>query len=705
MVQNPKCSPLEYNVNVPSGPPLPGTPGFSFDINFPTAPLPSLSGIPEDIISWLNRLKLKLPGGGVLQKYVDSLAAKISDILATLLGYLNAFMGILMFVMAIIKLILCIIKTLCAFPTPWAVIRSIKRLLRECIPLFISICFPYFAWLILLLSLIEILLALIEYIIMMIIRLIKQIIKNIKRIIGLITSSRGPNAALAVLAKLANLMCLFQMIFEFLAVIFGILEIITKQWSEILKVCSDGDPGPNGERGPDDDQVCAEFMKNPIIQTDADIEIYKSRVGGVDGYIWYCNQIFGQIIAVPQTITTVRPEAIYLFDDALIDSLKFSNMILYNDFPFFPFDKVITKDIQKRLKPYFVDLFVTCDPGDGYGSRKIQVDDVTVTYVTKSAIKTVTSSIPGIVVNNNGYLILSGGATSNDPYFNGRTLETLLGQKEKASPNRGEPLYGDGYEISFSNIEYNLKINYDALAAYNLITMGCFPSIQLEKSVLNASFGKVFNFALPDFVTLPDVGGAIDDLTVCFNTYVQNMTLDTTDTFQTCMLNIMNKLNDDAINTFCQLLQASIDIYSTQLTLSTDLQFVNNPIIITITPKDQAGRTLLDLIGSFVPPVGSIDSCLASKFVGQATFGTVESFSYDGYGNFIANLNSDTAGDGYVNILFDGDMIKQIIKPADPSSPPSIIDYSLPYTFIGSNIVDGYISATRRDETDNGNSR
>lgn len=706
MAQNPKCYPLQYNVNSPVGPPLPGVPGFSVDINFPTAPLPSLKGIPEDIISWLNRLKLKLPGGGELKEAIEKLSRTISSILAKLLGYLNLFMGYLMFAMAIIKLILCIIKTLCAFPNPWSVIRATKRLLRECVPLFISICFPYFAWLILLLSLIELLLALIEYIIMMIIRLIKQIIKNMLRLYNLTFKQRSPNAALAIIAKIANLMCLFQMIFEFLAVVFGIIEIITKQWSEILKVCSRGSPGPNGERGPEDDDVCAEFMKDPIAQTNQNIEIYKSRVGSSDGYVWYCNTVYGNQtlpLPTPPAVVVVRNEAVYLYDNSLIDTLKFNNIISSGGFTFFPFDKVITKDIQDRLKPYFVDLFITCDPGDGHGSRKIQVDDVTVTYVTTSAVQTVTSSVPGVVANSNGYLILSGGTTVNDAHFNGRTIETLLGKKESASPNPGEPVFNNGSYLSFQDVEYSLKINYDALGTYNLITMGCFPSVQVEQGVLNTSFSKIFNFALPDFVTLPDVGGAIETLTECFNNYTKNMTIDTTNTFGDCMLAAVNKLNDEASNTFCQLLLAAIDIYGTTITLDTDLQFVNNNILVTITPTDQAGRTILDLIGSFVPPPSCMNN-LADKFTGNVTLGEIDKFSYDGYGNFISNITSKEAGDGYLNVYFDGDMIKQVIKPSDPSIQPSIIDYTLTYTFVGA-VSDGYIPAVRRDETDNGNNR
>ena len=182
MAINVKCDPLNSNFDAPIGPPIPGMPGFSFDVNFPTVPTDWLKGFPEDILNLLKRLKLRMPGGASLQHAVDSLAKGISNILSKMLNYLNLFMGFYMMILAIVEMIVCVIKVLCAFPNPFSVFRAVKRLIRNCLPIFISIVFPYFALLLLLLALIELLIALIEYIINMIKRLINQLLKNFRRL-------------------------------------------------------------------------------------------------------------------------------------------------------------------------------------------------------------------------------------------------------------------------------------------------------------------------------------------------------------------------------------------------------------------------------------------------------------------------------------------------------------------------------------------
>jgi hypothetical protein len=118
MALNVKCDPLNSNFDAPSGPAIPGMPGFSFDVNFPTIPTDWLKGFPENITELLNRLKLRMPGGGILQDVVKNLAQSISSILSKMLSYLNLFMGFYMMILAIVEMIVCVIKVLCAFPNP-----------------------------------------------------------------------------------------------------------------------------------------------------------------------------------------------------------------------------------------------------------------------------------------------------------------------------------------------------------------------------------------------------------------------------------------------------------------------------------------------------------------------------------------------------------------------------------------------------------
>ncbi len=695
MAKNKKCDPISNNFNPgPIGPPLPGPPGFGLDISFPEIPLGLPEGIPEDILSWLSRLKFAIPGGGFLQDTLDGLTKKITSIISSVLGYLNVAVGWYLFILAIIELILCIIKVLCAMPKPWSVVKAVKRLIRKCMPIFISICFPFFALLLLLMSLIAILIALIEYIISLIKRLIEQIKKNLAKLKKLYATGRiGQTATvLAIISKLSNLICLFEAIFTFLGAISAILEIITSKWSKILRGCS-SKSGPGGD---DLDIVCAKFMSNPIEKVSEDLEIWKSRVQSDSGNatIWYMNELYASFPLAPAQLFKVRAEAIYLQNNALIEELKFKNIISENGFPFFPFDKVISKDIDYTLKPYTIDLYITKNPGDGYGLRKIQFTDVTVTYAILDAVTNASAlGVQTLTRNDNGYLILSGGASVDGYGYTDHTIDELLRMPAGNAPSV------TGYD-EYLNIDYSLKINYEALAQYMLITFNCFPSVDAEQAFLEQTFAKAFNFALPDFITVPDIDTAITGLTQCFSTFKSNVSPDTVDTFGTCMEDILNDLLSQANNTYCQMLALSLDKNNMPITIDPEMQFTGEAIKVSVAPTDQSGKTLLDIIGGNTPSAECMAS-IASKFRGDASFGNISGFSYDGYGNFIADITSEEMGDGYLSVYYDDELIVVMIKPDDLNIQPTFDTTPISYSFIG--MGTGVLPANRRDETDTSN--
>jgi hypothetical protein len=691
MTQNPKCSPLENNINIKPGPPLPGQQGFGFDLNL-GLPQPALSdGIPEDIISWIRKLRFKLPGLGALQSYVDSLTQTVTKILSDLLSYLNVFLGFFLFALAIIELIMCIINVLCSLPNMWATIKAVKKLIRKCLPLFISICFPYFALLNLLLSLLAILLALIEYIILMIRRLIEQIIKNLKKLYTALT--KGNTAAgLAIVNKIANLLCLFEQIFMFLEIIFAIFELITTAWSKTIKGCA-----RKGSAGADDSTVCSEFLSDPTSQDVVDPEIHVTRTASSNGKLWYCKQAYGSYSFLPTSSGEIRKELVYLFDNSLVTDLKFNNIIKSNGFTFFPFDKVITPALDLTKKPYLVDLSVMANPGDGNGTRLIQIKDITVTTVTTTAQKEVISFSGGSQVVNqtdvDGILVLSGGSSVDTLGYNGRTIEQILrGSEAQPTPDVGTSAY-----LEFTGISHALKANYNALAEYQLITMNCFPSIGEEQAMLEATFPKGLTTVIPDYVTPPDIGKAIERLQGAFNTYRGGIDEDTTNKFGADLENIMNDLQTEASNSYCQSISAMMNETSMTISLNPDLQFINNDIQVGVIPTDVSGRTFSDMIGSFTPPAACLNS-LADKFKAEATFGKSSNFVYDGYGQFVSNISSDKAGSGEVKVYFDGNQIVTIIKTDTMDIQPVIDSSGKPYTFIG--FDSNNAGAPRRDEGD-----
>ena len=702
-----ECSPLSNKFNVPKLLPVPSYPGFGLDLNYPfdfNLGLDNL-GIPENIMAFINKLKFKFPGGGQLQKIIHSLQESISSIIAYLLSFLNIFLGFYYFILAIIEFILCIVNVICGLPHPFSTIRRVKRLIRKCIPLFIEICFPFFVFLALLMALLAIILALIEYIIALIKKLIAQILKNIKRLKYIIQQGNS-TAALAIVSKISDLLCLFEHVFILLGCIDTIIELIKTKWETILKICNTGG-GPDSTTESCCESICANFLTEPETKIDDPLEIYKSRVKGNDGYIFYTCPVYGNASLTPALTTELRSEAVYLQDDHLEETLKFKNIISSPGidgimFPFFP-SSPVTTTTEKRKIPYTTDVSLYYNPQDGLGYRKIKVLDCIVINVVVQAPLAVLYGAVLQTNNANGFLVLDGG-TFTDNLGVTRTITEVLRDKSIVKVKTD----GNALSSESDDIEYQIKINYDALGDYLLITTDCMPSMKIEFNHLNISLGKFINFSIASMVTPPDVAGAVERLDKAFTGYKSNITEESTVELETALNKIMTDLQTETNNSYGQLLVASVDAYSTTKSLTPDIQFVTDKIVISVTPKSVDNLSLQNLVGSFGTN-DTINSALASKFTAKPSLGFVSDFTYDGYGNFTADLTTNTAGDGTVDIYFNNIPISTVISPDNLSLPPSIDSSPLLYTFIGfsDSNSDGYgaTPVSRRDETDTSNSR
>jgi hypothetical protein len=615
---------------------------------------------------------------------VDNLAKDVAKIISDLLSYLNIFMGFYMFVLAIIEMIMCIINVLCAFKNIFKMIRAVKKLITKCMPIFISIVFPWFVLLNLLLTLIAILLALIEYIILMIKRLIEQIIKNLRKLYNAL--GKGNTAAgLAIINKIANLLCLFEQIFVFLEIVFAIFELITSIWSKTIKGCV------KRGKGEDDLIACPEFLIDPVENVSNDPETYKTRVSSENGSLWFMPLTYG--VPVTSSFVKLLDDTVYLIDNNLAEELKFKNMIEYDGFPYFPFDRTITSNMNNRKKPYTIDLFVTTNPGDGHGSRKIQVKDITVTNVVTSLYNRVYEddglSVIENVNNANGALVLSGGVSVDGYGYNGKTITEVL-------KGDGIPPIINNTHFEYNNVEHYLKANYESLAEYELISIGCLPSIQIAQDAVEQDVGIGFSGVLSQYVTLPEPDDTIRRIRASLDKYKTSIDEDSTILFGDEVEAALDELQEQCENSYCQLLTAGMVPSNMDFELSTDMQFVFSNINVIITPKDSSGRTLSDMIGSFSPPQSCLDG-LAEKFSLDATFGTVSDFAYDGYGKFVCTIYSEESGDGEAKAFFDGQQIIRVVYSDDVAINPVIDDSGKQYSFIGFDTSSGGI---RRDETD-----
>jgi len=701
MAYNQNCDPLSKTYDVPVLPPIPGLPGFTLDINFPTLGLELPDGIPEDLLDWIRRLKFNLPGGGLLEDILRSLQDTIASIIARLLSLLNLFLSVYNFIMAIIEIIICIINVLTAFKSIRKMIKRIKCLIRKCFPIFVRIVMPFFALLALLLNLLALLLALIEYILELLRRLIEQLLRNIRRLDKVIRDGNA-NAALAVISKIADLLCLFEHIFVLLTVIDLILALINSKLNKNFKICNGGSSSQSILTA---DDLCASFLQEPDTIITENPETWDLRMKGTAGNMWYCNEVYGVPFSFfPATaLAQIRKESVYLNDDSLAEALRFSNMISYKpinesrSFPMFPFDKSITTSTEESMIPYFVDITMNIDPNDGYGARDITVEDTIVLLPTTQAILEVQASIPIPTTGTYGFLLVSGGQTVNDPNgYNGYTIEELLYDNCGVDPSDT----GYGGNVTYNNITYQVKANYEILVEYGLITIGCLPTMQQEY----AHFDEVYEKPLrPDIdVTLPDVSGAVTGMRQCISTLSSAINEANINTFDTCMNDILVDLSDQANTAYCQLLDESIDIYNTDISVTPNMQFVTQPIDLNVTPLSDDGRTFDELVGGFGDSI-DIDGCISGNFTATATLGDISDFSYDGYGNFVAQITSDVPGDGYVEVFYKGEQIPTVVAPADTDITPSITYDPIEYTFVGffdDGYVGGVLPLPRRDEGD-----
>jgi len=503
-------------------------------------------------------------------------------------------------------------------------------------------------------------------------------------------------------AKLADLMCLFEHIFVLLTVIDLMIQVIKGKWSKGFKTCNGGAESGNILS---DDDLCASFLQAPVNLVDEDNEIWNSRVKGINGEMWYCNEVYGLPFPLfPATsVAQLRPEEVYLRDDTLVGALQFNNLIAFKPlnemkyFPFFPFESTITPALQKEKIPYFEDIIINADPDDGNGSRNILVQDVVVTLPTYTATLGVTGNQPVITTDPKGFVKISGGTTVDDSFgYNGHTIEELL----RADSGISASTNGEGTQKTYSGVNHQLKVNYISLVEYQLITLGCLPSMQVEIDYFDTVNEKGLSTNLPDLVDLPDVATALASMNKCLSDYRENITEETTEEFGVCMNDILADLSNQANGAYCQLLLASVDIFNTTKALEPDIQFTTQPIEVTVTPKSNDNRTIADLVGGFGSSV-DIDGCMSDKFSAEVTLGEISGFTYDGYGNFVAEITSNIAGDGYALIFYDGEQIPLPVAPTNVNEEP-YIDYSpLNYTFIGLfDGVGGIAPAPRREERD-----
>ena len=719
------CDPSDNTLNVPGVAPIP-IPGFGIPYAPLTIPLPDWdlpTDIIEDILDLLRQLGALFPSG-LFKPFPDSWMRTILDGISKLLSMIAPFLSFYNFIMAALRLIVCIIEVLCAIPNPVAVAIKLQVLFSQCLPPFLNL-FPWLALIAMIIALLLLILALILFIIETIIAIIEEIIKNIIAL-GKAIGEQDEASILAIAQKLAALFCFIDnimAIFIALAALMAIIQALAALAG--FSICSDEDVS-----GCCNDALCPPFIKN----TELD------GMPGTQGRLTYHKQIGSDIsILLPGipdgaiSLPPLRPERWQFVNDDTSPPYEFKAVItpvipplpaalFYYPKIFWPSGLSFDAESGKNVIPYFVDMRIFVNPTefghvDPIGTeRYMRINDCYVIrqpYIGEYDYQNILRGpFPFLDpnVNMDGTFSLQGGLVFEDdgetPFeIDGEqaTLNDFIHYDEFLWKDSLANLPGgdDGYV--FEDVEFSWKMNHEGLVYHNLITVGCFPGVSVEKATQNAKLAAegieavdVKMKEIPDGETLPsigvfpNVGGCQECVHNALEELRKDVRLETVAEFQTQAEACLNDLADQVLFAYCNTLIAGVSQFNSTAEIEPDAQFTTATIAVKVVLYDGGGTIISNNIPEQCVP--EVEALLK----GTATFGEITDFVYDGSQAFFAYISSDASGAGELQVSFDGKVFSTIIEGTDLDNPSSIEESVWPYTFVGA--VDQ--PAIRRDETD-----
>ena len=701
------CAPIsQANINPPSIPSIPGIPsGFAPQLppnnfTFPSKGITNVQGI-------FNALSFILPSGTVKPITTPNLTKTLTDGILSLLNQIAPFLMLYKFFMPILNLILCIIEVLCAIPNPFKLPRALRRLFRQCIPEFLAL-FPFFALIIMIISLLLLILTLIVYLIERIIEIIELIVDNINTL-GKAVKRLDNDSILAITKKIGDLLCLLQNIFVIFGLLFLLFQVI-KALSNLsfkLPPCDDSD---NSNDGCCTTDVCPSFIRNnEVLVSSTGTFQYYNEVA-IDSGLTFP-------VGFPQFTSVTRKESWQLFDPFAQQGTQFNNITHAFDLPagvskiFFPAGITYSASNDPSQVPYTVDLKLFYNPTsfgrtDPLGARYLVVNDCIVTSPPTDGVSTYNNSF---IAPFNGTLNIVGGKTfeeNGDIFLLNNvqpSITDLVHLNPEISTSSIPLLSTDGY--AFGNVEYKFHINYEVLVQNSLITIGCMPEVAIDKNFINATVSiplAVSGVKLAEIANspptslggngLPDLDAAQNCILAAVNTFRQNISIDSANTFQNQILSCLGTLQSDTNAVLQSIVNIGIDPYKSTFSIDPTIQFTTRPIVVSVDLAESSGQSLINNFPA------DIASSIASNIKPIITFGTISNFTYDGYGTFNANITSSDPGNGTIEIMYNGVILSNLNNPTSIDQPASITTQTLSYTFVKS----GYSTSgiPRRDDGD-----
>jgi len=448
-------------------------------------------------------------------------------------------------------------------------------------------------------------------------------------------------------------------------------------------VCSSGDSNGNGAGDCCTPDFCPSFIKNNpdglLLSTGR--LIYQSEIDQTIP----SNPLFDFMRGSSSFV--LRPQRWQFVDDHP-SNYKFLDIITPSPeygFIYWPNNEVYENNSTLIRVPYKLDINMLIDPknfgnpDDKLGERNFSIQNVIVKTKPTVYAETWNNGID-YSTGNSGCLNLVGGTVfeiGKDGYvpylINGvqATLETFVSKPVKSLPTI--PSYDDGY--NFVNVEYNLKINHEVLIQYGLIGFMCQPDTAAESAVLNAEYNDRRS-VLDKVGALPNVDGTISCLVTALAKFRKDLNADTAVTFQNEMTECLNSLKKESLDYYARGTAAAADRFSSDFELYPNTQFINHDIKVTVRLRDKSKNQL----AVNITPEAAVG--LSSLIRAVPTFGNVSSFTYDGYGDFIAILESSKAGKGEIKAYINNEVIASVINRDNDNISSEIVDRVLSYEFI-----------------------
>lgn len=710
------CNPNDVSFDLPDGPTGPPIIPFGspFSLDLPNInPFPE--GFPENLLDLLDQLQMLIPPGILKPQLNPNFGKDVFDAIMKLMDQFLPFLMLYKFFLPILRLLLCIIEVLCSMNNPFKLVRAMKRLFRNCIPDFLNL-FPLFALIMMIISLLLLLLALIEYIINQIIKFIKALLRNILNLQKAI-EKKDDNSIMAIAKKLGSLLCIFQNFF----VLFAIFNIIIQAFRDMLNLifsippCDDTEP--SNEDGCCTPDVCPSIVKTELQRYTANLK-YLPKVQGTVSSVFNID---------------IRTESWQIYDTSQPTTEQFRNVFDAYDVTitpkpvFFPMDSVYNASTPAKQAAYTMDLRFYYEPfnwGRQGDPRFIQFKDCIVSACPSENLSlydnttsTITTGViklaGGLGYEDDGTTVLTGFDTNGTTAITAQaTLENFLHNAASFSLDGSFP--NDGYV--YNNVEYIFKPNLPILLSKNLVTSGCMPDLNVDKTFVNTNFVGPANFttaAVNDLLkpsggggSFPNPGATQEELATALSALRSNLTTAGVAQFETAALASLAKLKEDTENAIGGLIGLGFDPCKSSFTLEPTLQFVSRPITIKVDLNERNGTSLTLNLPT------RIANNIATRIKAHVDDVEVSKFEYDGYQQFTALLSSKDPIIGPVSISFDDQILctNTIPENIDEAATHTlqVLNYQFVYTPVGASIFtaesdsSGQPRRTERDISRNG---